>query len=110
VYCGHAFCDRHGERGPDYLDVCSRADCRGKLRDIEAHQAWRREASASNSVSMCAETGCADRMRHECYQCRMSFCVPHLKEQDFTDKNRTPPRRVRALICAHCTARAKVWG
>lgn len=110
VYCGKPFCDRHGERGPDYMDVCSRSECQGKLRDIQEHQSWRREGAGSNSVSVCAEPECGLRLQHQCYQCRLGFCDAHLKEQDFTDKNRTPPRRVRALICAHCLARSKVWG
>lgn len=109
VYCGEPFCANHGVRGADYQDVCNRRSCAAKMRDLEVHLAWRLEVSHSNRVSMCAELECSERMRHACSQCRLLFCDIHVREHDVKDTRVQPARKVRALVCAHCLDRRKVW-
>ncbi len=109
VYCGQPFCLTHGERGDDFQDVCHRRACTVKLRDLEAHTTWRREVLVSNRVSMCAQIECGERMRFSCSQCRLLFCDLHVREHDVKDTRVQPPRKVRALVCAHCVERRRIW-
>lgn len=109
VYCGQPFCPDHGERGADYQDVCHRKACAAKLRDLEAHTAWRREVMVANQVSICAHIECGDRMRFSCSQCRLLFCELHVREHDVKDTREQPPRKIRMLVCSHCIERRRVW-
>ena len=109
VYCGRAFCEEHGERGEDFADVCSRSECRGKQRDLNAHREWRLRMQAANSVSVCAREGCTERMRSPCYRCRLIFCDAHLSQRAVIDRATDPPQKLRALVCQHCHDRRKIW-
>lgn len=109
VYCGEPFCADHGERGPDYTDVCARRECVAKQRDVESHIEWRHTMQAANDVSVCAAEACEDRMRHQCARCRLLFCSEHVKEVDAVDSSTYPAQRSRALVCEHCAARQKIW-
>lgn len=109
VYCGRAFCDEHGKRGEDFADVCSRSECRAKQRDLEAHREWRERMQAPNAVSVCAQEGCAERMRYPCSRCHLIFCEAHLRERTVIHRTNDPPQKVRAVICAHCHDRRKTW-
>lgn len=109
VYCAEAFCERHGERGPDYEDVCSRSVCQRKRDDVAAHNAWRGRQMAANQLSMCANEQCQERMRHECSQCRLRFCAEHVSERHITSRVTMPPTRVLALLCDHCASRRDLW-
>jgi hypothetical protein len=109
VYCGEPFCANHGDRGPDFQDVCHRRPCSAKKEDLEVHVQWRRQVSAANNVSMCAQPECAERMRHSCSQCRLLFCDEHVHERDLKDSRVQPARKVRLLVCAHCFERRKIW-
>ena len=109
VYCGEPFCALHGERGPDYADVCNRRECVAKQRDVEAHGDWRRRVQVFNRVSSCAAEPCNERMRHECSRCHIMFCEEHVKEVDVVDHSARSPQRSRALVCEHCAERAPIW-
>ncbi len=109
VYCGRAFCGEHGERGENFADVCSRSKCQAKQRDMEAHGEWRRRMQAANAVSICAQEGCGERMRHSCYRCHLMFCDIHLHERNIVDRRVDPPQKLRAFVCDHCHERRKVW-
>lgn len=109
VYCGRAFCGAHGERGPEFADVCGRKRCQTKQLDVDAHQEWRRGAARANRTSVCADERCASRMRHECSRCRLMFCDDHVQERHITDRTQDPPARVIAVICDHCAGRRKLW-
>ncbi|MEZ4502255.1 MAG: hypothetical protein R3C39_06495 [Dehalococcoidia bacterium] len=109
VYCGEPFCADHGERGPDYADVCARRECVAKQRDVEAHVEWKSRMQPLNDVSVCAEGECTERMRHQCSRCRLMFCAEHVKEVDVIDSTTRPPQRSRALVCPHCAARQSIW-
>jgi hypothetical protein len=109
VYCGEPFCADHGVRGADYQDVCKRRACAAKLEDLELHLVWRVQVSHANRVSICAVLECSERMRHACSQCRLLFCEIHVREHDVKDTRVLPARKVRALVCAHCLERRKIW-
>jgi hypothetical protein len=109
VYCGHPFCDIHGERGPDYADACSRRRCRAKVADLAAHQAWRQQAQVANGISVCAADGCGERMQHACSRCRLTFCPAHVQERTILNRRTSPARRELALVCGHCHDRRKLW-
>ena len=109
VYCGRPFCEWHGERGPDFADVCSRRACRAKQRDLAEHLAWRERSRAANATAVCAQEQCQERMRHECSQCRLQFCAEHVSEASVVSRRTEPPRRVLAVVCSHCLQRRKLW-
>lgn len=109
VYCGEPFCESHGDRGPDFQDVCHRRACAAKQEDLRVHTAWRVQVAVSNRVSICAEIECGERMRFSCSQCRLLFCDTHVREHDVKDTRVQPPQKKRALVCAHCIERRKVW-
>lgn len=109
VYCGRTFCPDHGERGEDFIEACSRSKCRAKLRDVVAHQQWRKSVEGSNGVSVCAQERCEQRMRAICYRCRLLFCEDHLRERSVADRRSNPPQRIPALVCAHCNDRRRLW-
>lgn len=109
MYCGRAFCLDHGTRGEDFTEVCDRMTCRTKARDVLAHQEWRREHAHANRSARCAHDACEERMRHECSQCRLSFCEEHVQQRSVTSHLTTPPQRVLVAMCVHCSARRKLW-
>lgn len=109
VYCTEPFCEAHGERAEDYLDVCARKRCREKLLDLRAHSHWRQSAAASNRLSVCAIEECAERMRHQCSRCRLLFCADHVRDREVSDHSVRPARKVLALVCAHCADRTRLW-
>jgi hypothetical protein len=109
VYCGHPFCDRHGEHGPDYTDACHRKRCAAKLRDVIAHQEWKERVRHANSVSVCAHEDCGNRMNHQCSRCRLQFCAEHVSQVTLVYNEVQPPRKDLALACMHCKDRRKIW-
>ncbi|MSQ31530.1 MAG: hypothetical protein EXR64_05885 [Dehalococcoidia bacterium] len=111
VYCGAPFCADHGEMGADYHQVCSRPHCRAKFDDVRAHRAWIDDRRHRNAAAMCAEDNCSDRMEHLCERCRLRFCSAHLKSGTVVERRADPSRQVKAAIimCAHCTARRRLW-
>lgn len=110
VYCGSPFCERHGELGPDFHEVCAKPACRSKYADVRAHRAWIDQHRAPNAVSMCAEDGCGERMLHLCQRCQLRFCEAHVQPGQVREQ-RAPQRRVTValMLCAHCTARRRIW-
>ena len=66
VYCGKPFCETHGEKGPDFTDVCDRKNCQVELRTCRStcrgsSVSTTRTASASahTRVARSACTTCA---------------------------------------------------
>lgn len=109
VYCGKPFCDRHGELGADYTNVCDRKSCLTKVRDVEAHVQWKQRAAPANSVSVCAHEECQERMRHLCSRCQLMFCMTHVSEHTVTNRQVQPPRREIVIMCVHCRGRRRIW-
>lgn len=109
VYCARAFCVDHGTRGEEFIEVCMRPTCRTKAQDVLRHQEWRRTHAEANRAARCAHDQCEERMRHECSQCRLSFCEAHVHERAVTSHLTTPAQRVLVVMCAHCTARRRLW-
>jgi hypothetical protein len=109
VYCARPFCEEHGERGDQYMDVCVRRHCQEKLRDVRAHEQWKRRVEVSNAVSVCADEECNSRLRHQCSRCRLLFCEAHVEERRVRDFRARPAIDVLALVCAHCHGRRKLW-
>ena len=109
VYCGKPFCDRHGELGADYTNVCAHKACVTKVRDVEAHLDWKRRVEIANNVSICAHEECQDRMRHLCSRCQLMFCMAHISEHTVTNRQVHPPRREIVIMCVHCRSRRRVW-
>jgi hypothetical protein len=109
VYCGRAFCDRHGELGADYTNVCDRKACVRKVRDVEAHTDWKRRMAPANSVSVCAHDQCTERMRHLCSRCQLMFCMEHVSEHTIVNRTSRPARREAVIICVHCRSRRHIW-
>ncbi|MFA7249277.1 MAG: hypothetical protein WC273_06535 [Dehalococcoidia bacterium] len=109
VYCGGPFCEVHGELGPDYHEVCSRQSCQAKFADVTRHREWVEAHRASNSVSICAEDGCSERMQHVCQRCQLRFCEAHLRSGSVVEQRYHPPRKVRLVLCAHCSGRRRIW-
>jgi hypothetical protein len=109
VYCGELFCETHGERGEDYLEVCHRKACQAKWQDVQSHHEWIERVRGANRVAVCAQELCEERMQHQCQRCRLMFCNRHLHPQTIVDRLYDPPRRVSLLLCPHCTARRELW-
>ena len=109
VYCAGLFCAEHGLRGDDYIEVCDRRTCRAKFDDVISHQQWRESVADANRVSVCAHEECVERMQHRCQRCRLMFCQAHLRDHVILDRSYDPPRRMPALLCAHCMARRELW-
>ena len=109
AYCARPFCEQHGERGSHYMDVCSRTRCQRKREDLDAHTRWQGRVEPSNRVSVCADERCGARMRHECSRCRLLFCAEHVRAMRGRDSSRQRPAAVKALVCAHCAQRRKIW-
>ena len=109
VYCARPFCEEHGERAEDYMDVCAGKRCQDKLHDVRAHGEWRRRMSEANRVSVCALDGCVERMRHQCSRCRLLFCPEHIREREVADHKIQPPAKVLAAVCTHCHERRRLW-
>ena len=109
VYCGKPFCDRHGELGADYTNVCARKACVTKVRDVEAHLDWKRRVEIANNVSICAHEECQERMRHLCSRCQLMFCMTHVSEHTVTNRQVQPHRREIVIMCVHCRSRRRVW-
>ena len=109
VYCGKAFCDRHGELGADFTNVCDRKVCVAKARDVEAHIAWKQRVASANSVSICAAEECTERMRHLCSRCHLMFCVEHVGEHTVVNRTVVPTRREIVIMCTHCRDRRRLW-
>ena len=109
VYCTRPFCQEHGERGEQYMDVCARKRCQDKRRDLEAHDEWKARVEHANRVSVCASEDCNARLRHQCSRCGLLFCEEHVSVMRVRDTSRPPATEVQALVCAHCAERRKVW-
>ncbi|MDA1062416.1 MAG: hypothetical protein O2895_05875 [Chloroflexi bacterium] len=109
VYCGRPFCAEHGERAAQYMDVCARKGCHNKLRDLEAHDAWKARVADANRVSVCAQEDCSARLHHQCSRCHLLFCGEHVREMRVRDTTRMPAMEVRGLVCEHCAQRRKLW-
>ena len=109
VYCGAPFCAQHGELGPGYHEVCSRAACQAKFADVRAHRAWIDGHRGPNTVSMCAHDDCRERMLHQCQRCQLRFCNEHLKAGSVLEQRYDPPRKMTLLLCMHCIARRRLW-
>lgn len=109
VYCGRPFCEEHGERAEDYMDVCAGKRCSEKLLDVREHRAWRLRVAQANRVSVCALDDCAERMRHECSRCRLLFCAGHVNEREISDHSMQPSAKMIAVVCIHCHDRRKLW-
>lgn len=135
VYCTSPFCEKHGERGPDYTDVCARKLCSEKLRDLREHTEWRDGAAQSNKRDECAGEECAAAMGQQCALCRLHFCTSHVRPPNYQDRSlltraemgaqdhlivsagREPfgrpelfmsPSGPPQLICEHCAGRGKL--
>ena len=109
VYCGHSYCVDHGDRGKDYLEVCTRSACRAKVRDMQAHHKWKQRVALSNHRDICAQDECRLAMEHECGRCLLRFCAAHVKQGTIVDRSSRPPRRSLTLLCAHCLDRRRLW-
>lgn len=109
VYCARPFCAQHGERGSNYLDVCSRKHCQEKLIDLRAHERWKAIGEKSNQISLCGFETCDSKIRHQCSRCQILFCATHIKEQKLRSHPLQPDMEVHALICEHCYNRRKIW-
>ena len=134
VYCTRPFCEQHGERGDDYMDVCARGSCRTKLVDLREHTEWRARVAESNKRNECAIEDCAEAMGNQCGRCRLLFCQKHVRPPDIRDRSigSTVDRIFRgralltagqmpggrpelllpsaggpSLICAHCAKRPR---
>ena len=109
VYCGAPFCAQHGELGEDYHEVCARAACQAKYRDVREHRDWVRHHEAANRFSVCAADECEERMQHLCQRCQLRFCLAHLQERVVLERRYDPPRKITLMLCEHCASRRRLW-
>ena len=109
VYCNKAFCERHGEQGPDFTNVCDRRGCQEKLRDVNEHLEWKRRVYEFNRMSICADEECEERMHHVCSRCKLMFCERHVREHTIINRSVRPARRELVVMCSHCRGRRHLW-
>ncbi len=110
VYCGEKFCTDHGDRYPDYHEICARSACQAKYDDVNSHRMWVDERRPRNDTAMCAEDGCLDRMQHECQRCKLRFCDDHLHQRHVPERNRQGKvTKVLRIVCEHCAERRRIW-
>lgn len=109
VYCGEPFCDRHGEHGEEYHEVCDRKACLAKYADVRQHKRWVQAHAHWNRDGLCAEDACESRMEHACERCRLRFCPEHLRLKSVIEEQGTRRRKRTLLLCPHCRERRKIW-
>lgn len=110
VYCGEPFCSEHGQRHPDYHEICVRPECQDKYNDVQHHRVWIEQQRPRNDLSMCAQDGCDERMQHLCQRCRLRFCSEHLQTKPVMETGLLGERsRVTLLLCEHCAERRRIW-
>lgn len=109
VYCGEPFCERHGDRGADYHEVCQRKACQAKFADVRDHKAWIVDHAYANATGMCAVDECGTRMEHGCERCRLRFCGEHLRLKSVVEERGLRKQKRSLLLCPHCRERRKIW-
>lgn len=106
VYCGRAFCDLHGRKGVQGLDVCDRPRCEAKIEDLSSHSAYLEAVDLRNKVGICGAAQCQSRYEASCSSCQRFFCDEHVRpREDAAGIGDT--RYISA--CDHCWARRKLW-
>lgn len=106
VFCGQAFCDAHGRRGVDGLDVCQRSRCVSKVSDLDSHRQYLEVVDAQNRVGLCGLSGCEDRYSASCSSCQRFYCPEHVLPRE--DVAAISGERYIAA-CDHCWERRKLW-
>jgi hypothetical protein len=108
VYCGRRFCADHGERGPEFIDTCSRRGCSKKQRDVVEHLEWKQGGSDKNRGAICATEDCGERMRHRCSRCLLMFCVEHVRNMRMVSESGMRDQG-QIVVCQHCRSRRGIW-
>ena len=103
VYCGRAFCSRHGEVMADAYEVCSRKPCVEKKQELRTHLLYKQAVLERNLLRLCGVTVCQDHIQVQCNRCKGYFCAAHTRPwlETVTEK----PERT----CAHCLQRRPIW-
>ena len=103
VYCGRAFCHKHGEIMDDNYEVCSRKVCIEKKQELRVHLVYKGLVLERNLQRLCGIEVCEAEIQMQCNRCRGYFCGVHTRPwlETVTEK----PERT----CRHCLERRTLW-
>ena len=103
VYCGRAFCPKHGAVMDDGYEVCARKPCTTKKQELQLHLAYKSAVLERNLQRLCGLDVCEIDIQVQCNRCRGYFCVRHT--QPWLETVTEKPERT----CTHCLARRPLW-
>jgi hypothetical protein len=103
VYCGRAFCSKHGEVMEDSYEVCSRRVCVEKKVELQVHLLYKDSVLERNRQRLCGVEVCETEIQVQCNRCKGYFCSGHAKLwlETVTEK----PERT----CGRCLERRSLW-
>jgi hypothetical protein len=109
VYCGRAFCSKHGVILEEGEEVCSRKNCVAKREDLAVHLSYKGVVLERNRGKLCGIEVCAEAFASQCTRCRGYFCVKHVfVAPDSISEGQPIPDRP-PIICRHCHDRRPIW-
>jgi len=103
VYCGRAFCSRHGEVMEERYEVCVRKSCVTKKQDLEVHLVYKGAVLERNLQRLCGLDVCQSEIRVQCNRCKGYFCLDHT--QPWLETVTEKPE----FTCRHCLQRRSIW-
>ena len=103
VYCGRAFCPKHGEIMEDSYEVCTRKACITKKQDLQVHLVYKEAVLERNLQRLCGIEVCETEIQVQCNRCKGYFCIEHTRPwlETVTDKPE--------FTCHHCLERRSIW-
>jgi hypothetical protein len=109
VYCGRAFCARHGVILEEGEEVCSRKNCVAKREDLAVHLVYKSVVLERNRGKLCGLEVCVETFASQCTRCRGYFCTKHVfVAPDSVNEGQPLPDRP-PIICRHCHERRPIW-
>ena len=103
VYCGRAFCPKHGEIMADNYEVCTRKACVIKKNDLQVHMTSKSTVLEYNLQRICGIDVCESEIQVQCNRCKGYFCAQHT--QPWLETVTEKPERT----CKHCLQRRPIW-
>jgi hypothetical protein len=109
VYCGRAFCAKHGVVLEEGEEICSRKNCVAKREDLARHLVYKEVVLERNRGKLCGLEVCGGQFASQCTRCRGYFCAQHVfLASDSVGEGQPLPDRP-PVVCRHCYERRPVW-
>ncbi len=109
VYCGRAFCAKHGVVLEEGEEICSRKNCVAKREDLARHLVYKEVVLKQNREKLCGLEVCGEQFASQCTRCRGYFCAQHVfLASDSVGEGQPLPDRP-PVLCRHCYERRPIW-